>query len=402
MEESRWLRNRILAALSVPALSSLAACSGQPIAADSKPSNTSEEIAARDSLCKAWLKGRSFTWCTTTQEAQSLGHSKAEQSLQCPTVLDAKKVEKALNKRTVERGSPRRTDIILLHEKTKTATDDCQKNVCCYVWAAKGNSGTKRHIIRGRPLLEANANRLAPLERGSTWTGGQSLPHLGKSLPSGKREMVAAFWEEAALAEHASVASFSRATLELMAIGAPAELVQGTTQGALDEVDHAARCFRIARAYGSQKTTPGPLPLTVRRPASISDVAHNTFVEGCVVETIAALEAVVAVSSITNGVLKRELQAISDDEVRHAELAWSTLSWLLTQSQDDLKSRILEAYDSIREKSLEVATGPDDLKAHGILPPNTRRTVTVRAWSDIIDPALTSLGIINQADRSDS
>ena len=394
MEESRWLRNRILAALSVPALSSLAACSGQPIAADSKPSNTSEEIAARDSLCQAWLKGRSFTWCTTTKEAQSLGHSKAEQSLQCPTILDAKKVEKALNKRTLERGSPRRTDIILLHEKTKTATDDCQKNVCCYVWAAKGNSGTKRHIIRGRPLLEADANRLAPLEYGNTWAGGQTLPLLGKSLPASKREMVAAFWEEAALAEHASVASFSRATLELLAVGAPAELVQGTSQGALDEVDHTARCFRIARAYGSQRTAPGPLPITVQRPASISDVAHNTFVEGCVVETIAALEAVVSVSSVTNELLQRELQAISDDEVRHAELAWSTLSWLLTQSKDDIKPRILEAYGSIRERSLELDAGPDDLKVHGILPPNTRRIVARRAWTDIIDPALTALGIV--------
>ena len=43
-------------------------------------------------------------------------------------------------------------------------------------------------------------------------------------------------WRLSGLAEHSSVAAFARAALELMAVGAPAELVADAHQAAIDEV----------------------------------------------------------------------------------------------------------------------------------------------------------------------
>ena len=56
------------------------------------------------------------------------------------------------------------------------------------------------------------------------------------SLDSTTRAHIAQEWTAMGLAEHASVASFARFTLQLMAVGAPAELLHAAQLGAADEV----------------------------------------------------------------------------------------------------------------------------------------------------------------------
>lgn len=56
-------------------------------------------------------------------------------------------------------------------------------------------------------------------------------------------------WTTAARAEHASVASFARFTLQLLHLGAPADLVADAQQAGLDEVRHARLCFGVAVAW---------------------------------------------------------------------------------------------------------------------------------------------------------
>jgi hypothetical protein len=47
--------------------------------------------------------------------------------------------------------------------------------------------------------------------------------------------------------------------LELLALGAPAELVEKAHVAALDEIEHARICFALASAYGGERYGPGPL-----------------------------------------------------------------------------------------------------------------------------------------------
>ena len=168
MNDVRWLRSRILAALSVPAIG-LAGCAAHEVSSNAKGPDIAPQDAARKSLCATWKKGRSYTWCTSVQEAQKLGLEKSKLSLKCPDQLDHDKVKKALKDAKFERGHSRRTDVILLHEKTRTASNDCQQDVCCYVWATRGRGNAGREIIRGRPLLAAGTAHIAPLASGNTW-----------------------------------------------------------------------------------------------------------------------------------------------------------------------------------------------------------------------------------------
>lgn len=99
----------------------------------------------------------------------------------------------------------------------------------------------------------------------------------------------AAAWLRDAGYEYTSVASFARAALELMAVGAPAELIRDCHLAALDELRHAEVCAEIAWSFGAAPVVPRVVPALAPREASWVRVAVDTFVEGCVGETLAAL-----------------------------------------------------------------------------------------------------------------
>ena len=65
-----------------------------------------------------------------------------------------------------------------------------------------------------------------------------SWPILAHSVSAGValNASKAQAWRLSGLAEHSSVAAFARAALELMAVGAPAELGADAHQAAIDEV----------------------------------------------------------------------------------------------------------------------------------------------------------------------
>ncbi len=75
-----------------------------------------------------------------------------------------------------------------------------------------------------------------------------------------EREALADRWTRDATYEHASIASFARVTLDLLALGAPAALVSGAQRAGLDEVEHA-RIARFERAPSSRSASAAPASL---------------------------------------------------------------------------------------------------------------------------------------------
>ena len=56
-------------------------------------------------------------------------------------------------------------------------------------------------------------------------------------------------WLEQGEGEHSSVASFARHTLQLMSIGASADLLSASQQAAVEEVRHSKICYGLARSF---------------------------------------------------------------------------------------------------------------------------------------------------------
>ncbi|MFT3765885.1 MAG: ferritin-like domain-containing protein [Minicystis sp.] len=191
--------------------------------------------------------------------------------------------------------------------------------------------------ILGRPLMvDGQARTAAPVARGD-WAA-RIGPDV-EGIDARERAALARYWTEAAAMEHASVASFARFTLELLALGAPADLVREAQRAGADEVEHAKVAYGLASAYAGRAIGPGPLDLgSVRVATDRRAVVRALIEEACVGETLGVAEAMAFAEAARDPVLIEVHRRIAADEQRHAELAWRTLAWLLGSAEEAEKS----------------------------------------------------------------
>jgi hypothetical protein len=235
-----------------------------------------------------------------------------------------------------------------------------------------------------QPILAAHAHR-------SDWTTRQVL----SPVPPATADLLARHWSTVARAEHASIASFARAALDLMALGAPPDLLAATQAACLDELRHAQLFFGLASGVSGSAVGPGPLPV----PSPAAPVTPESFLDAllrdaCVNETLAVCQAVAEHAACGDPTVQAVLRTIIDDETRHAALAWRTLRWLL------------EAFPHLRSSGLAAQTARDALRHrppprtperalphHGLLDTASLRAVQEDAIRDVLTPALHALGL---------
>lgn len=179
----------------------------------------------------------------------------------------------------------------------------------------------------GRPLLIDGKPRVAETISRADWSA--KLANL-RPLPPAERRRRAKEWARTAAAEHASIASFARFTLQLLAIGAPADLVAGAQAAALDEVQHTRLAFDLASAYAAFPVGPGLFALTDAMPSlTPGDILHSLIDEACVTETLGIAKLYEQAESESDPVVAGILRRLARDETRHAALAWRALRWIL-------------------------------------------------------------------------
>ena len=255
----------------------------------------------------------------------------------------------------------------------------------------------------GRPFLVAGGERLARADANGGWVDArQPAPNLA-GLDARLRLALAARWRGAGLMEHASIAAFARFTLELLALGAPPSLIADATAAMADEQRHAATCFALASAYAGSPFGPGPLDVRgCLATVELESVVVTAFLEGCIGETIAAVEARETARRVSDPVLERVLSQIGSDESRHAALAWRFVHWALATSEDGagLVARLrLELSRAIAAASADSCTTPatgaeEDALRHGLAPDAFRASLRQAAIADIVLPCLEALAAL--------
>ncbi|MCB9684995.1 MAG: ferritin-like domain-containing protein [Alphaproteobacteria bacterium] len=249
-------------------------------------------------------------------------------------------------------------------------------------------------FICGRPVLHDGAPVVAPVvARPSGWN---LAPGAGlANLDPAERERLAAHWLDAAVMEHASVAAFSRMSLDLLRLGAPPELLVATHRAALDEVEHARLCFSLASAYRGIPSSPGPLTLPEAAGSSQADAAEALLREGCVGETLAAVDAATRLAQARDPAVRAALEVVVRDESEHAALAWRTLRWMLAADpSEELRARLSRAVaEEAGRWTREAESVPvsEAEAAHGLLDPRARGVALARAWRDVIAPSWDAL-----------
>lgn len=263
---------------------------------------------------------------------------------------------------------------------------------CCY-WACDAGCCGRPFVLAGQVItapavcrddwLSSRLDSFDTCELAEAWGPAPALAALAVS------------WQAAALAEHASVASFARFTLQLLALGAPSELVLGAQQAALDEIDHAQRCFAIASRLGGQRVGPGPLAQAGASLATdMAEVVVATIHEGCVGETLAAALASEQARVAVDPEVRASLLKIAEDEARHAELAWRFVAWALQGAEPRVRrlahaafSQALERTQRPPEPPLCAALDPALLHAWGQLALEESAALVRRTLDEVIRPA---------------
>ncbi len=213
------------------------------------------------------------------------------------------------------------------------------------------------------------------------------------------RRRLSELWLRRAQNEHASVASFDRFCLGLLAVGAPPDLLERAHHAALDELLHTRLCFAVASQYAGKPLGPGPLSLhgALGGDFSLAGLALSTALEGCLGETLSAIEAERCAELAKLPALKTALEIIAKDEAEHAELAWAFLRFACEIGGETLTSqvrrRMAPALHTSAESGVKYACADLAVSGFGFLDPEEAIAVRREALAKVLIPAAKALGL---------
>ena len=275
-------------------------------------------------------------------------------------------------------------------------------DACC--WKVSGICAVGRpFVVDGRAVL---ASLVSPPRPEGQWALDDEvlateLAQDAAALDDVTRAVIADVFARDGLTEHASIASFAQHVLELLALGAPASLVVDAQRALGEEIAHARRAFLVASAYAGAPMGPGPLVIAgaLDRPLTLESFAARAAAEGCVAETIAALQLHAAADAATasgRAALASLLRATAEEEAEHALLAWRVVGWAIAKGGVAVRDAVARVLARAPEHVgfgpyAEEACNPALLRAHGVLSRRERRELAVAALDAVFVPVRRSL-----------
>ena len=266
---------------------------------------------------------------------------------------------------------------------------DCPSGISCFVQSGARICTPPRCVI-GRPFLIDGLARVADTDQGGDWSTPVLAPRT-ETLPHDVCARLGKAWTKIALLEHASIAAFARFTLQLLSLGAPADLVERSQSAMADETAHAKLAFSLAGAFGGHSV--GPSVLDVRGAldqSSLPEILAMVIREGCIGETIAAIEAAEALEYATDPAVRQVLARIARDEARHAELAFRFVRWAVDSEGERVRELAWREFRSAlaeepEPKGLPISSGEDlELMAGGIVPEGLRSVIRAEALRTVV------------------
>jgi len=127
--------------------------------------------------------------------------------------------------------------------------------------------------------------------------------------------------------------------------------------------------------------------------------------EGCVGETVAAVEAGEAGASAADPVVRSILEAIASDEATHAELAWRTVRFVLATFGEEARGVVEDEILLLRSELARTAPRARSLRdevllGHGVVTETVRASIRRATLECVSLPCLEAL--VRTADRGDA
>ena len=162
------------------------------------------------------------------------------------------------------------------------------------------------------------------------------------------------FWLEQAELSHAALASFARNTLYLMSLGSPPGLLETSQKAGIDKINHARLFYGFANAFLGLELAPGPLDVEgCLDDTDIRFITQSLIKEGCIEETIGAMEVRFRAHYVEDPSIKAALTQAALDETNHAQYAWETLEWIM-EKFPDIHGYVKETFRIELERNLQM------------------------------------------------
>ena len=252
--------------------------------------------------------------------------------------------------------------------------------------------------LSGTPLDTEHQRLMRRRQQPIPWaqtTAGSLLPE--------ERARLAETWRRRAAAEYLAVSTFSFLAVDLVAAGAPADVLSHAARSQLDEIRHAELAIRMVEIYGGQRIEPpagmSRLPYDKTRPKLHQAVA-NTLLVSCVSETYATTVLIATRELTTDPVAHAVLTSIYSDEVMHARLGWSYLRYGIEQGGQgvidaaaEMVPRALRGVANVVEAERPVGEVTEAVRRHGLMTPAEERVIYARCVREVLVPGFEALGI---------
>ena len=280
---------------------------------------------------------------------------------------------------------------------------DCKKNndfggVACVAMPGTNDEVSWRcHVgicVPGRALRVEGVARIAVPKTRPDWSA-DFVMDVGVYSPA-TLLAAARFYTTMAAYEHASVASFSRLSLQLLALSAPSSLVREASASALDEIEHARLGYAIASVFSGKTIGPDKLPeATAALSMGMEDFIAALVFEGCVGETLSAAEVREASERADDDSLRAVLSRIADDEERHAAFSWRILAWALSVTGERGKEIAHDSFvAAFSHYTLDQQSDDTSLEVVGILSTRSMSLIRRDIFRNVIAPCALHLGFM--------
>ncbi len=217
------------------------------------------------------------------------------------------------------------------------------------------------------------------------------------------RARVARVWRARTRAEYLAVSTFEYLSVDMVAAGAPPDILSFCHQAAIDEIRHTEMCLRMTQIYEGETVTPAPdLSGMANDPElpKLHQAITNSMLLNCVVETFACTILAIVLEQTTDPTANAVYKRILSDEIGHARLGWAFLRWGIDTGGDSVIKACSDKVDFVVKSAANVVDAPrpkeeipDVLRAHGMMHPSEERVIFSDCVREVLAPGFTGLGI---------
>jgi hypothetical protein len=222
-------------------------------------------------------------------------------------------------------------------------------------------------------------------------------------LTDAERARLAETWRRRAAAEYLAITTFAVLAIDLVAAGAPADVVSHCVRSQLDEIRHAELAIRMHEIYGGKRIQPpagmSNLPDDRKMP-KLHQAAANTLLVSCVSETYATTVLTATRDITTDPVALAVLTSIYSDEVMHARMGWSYLRYAIEKGGDGVIKAAaamvpvaLRGVANVIERERPIGEVTEAIRKHGLMTAAEERVIYSGCVREVLVPGFEALGI---------